>query len=85
MNREQLKRGGLRAYEVGRLRMAARAAWVLVPTVLVCAVVTGRGEACACLGVMLLAISVVLSWRDRRGADSVRYGLLAGALRFSLG
>jgi hypothetical protein len=79
-NREQLKRGGLRAYEVGRLRIAARAAWVLVPTVLVCALETGAGETCACIGVLLLGASIFLRWRDRRGVDSVRYGLLAGAL-----
>ncbi|WP_437276024.1 hypothetical protein WME90_32890 [Sorangium sp. So ce375] len=80
VSREQLKRGGLRAYEAGRLRAAARAAWVLVPTVLVCALETGAGETCACIGVLLLGASVFLRWRDRRGADAVRYGLLAGAL-----
>lgn len=83
--REQLKRGGLRAYEAGRLRMAARAAWVLAPTVLVCALGTGRGEACVCVGALLIAGSVVLRWRDRRGVDSVRYGLLAGALPLLVG
>jgi hypothetical protein len=85
VNREQLKREGLRAYETGRFRMASRAAWVLVPTVLVCALGTGQGEACACLGVVLLAASVLLRWRDRRGVDSVRYGLLAGALPLLIG
>lgn len=85
VNREQLKREGLRAYEAGRWRMASRAAWVLAPTVLICALATGRGEACACLGVALLAASVLLRWRDRRGVDSVRYGLLAGALPLFIG
>lgn len=79
-NREQLRRRGLRAYEVGRLRVAARAAWVLVPTVLICALETGAGEACACIGVLLLGASVYLRWRDRRGADAVRDGLVAGVL-----
>lgn len=85
VTREQLKRGGLRAYESGRVKMAARAAWVLVPAVLVCALETGAGETCACVGVLLLAASVLLRWRDRRGADSVRYGLVAGALPLFLG
>jgi hypothetical protein len=80
VHREQLKRVGLRAYEVGRLGVAARAAWVLVPTALVCALETGAGETCACIGVLLLSVSIFLRWRDRRGADSVREGLLAGAL-----
>jgi hypothetical protein len=80
VNRDELKRGGLRAYEVGRLRTAARAAWVLVPVVLVCALATGAGETCACIGVLLLGASIFLRWRDRRGADSVRDGLVAGLL-----
>lgn len=85
VNREQLRHGGLRAYETGRLQVAARAAWVLVPTVLVCALATDAGETCACVGVLLLAASVFLRWRDRRGVDSVRYGLLAGALPLFVG
>jgi len=85
VSREQLRRRGLRAYETGRLWMAARAAWVLVPAVLVCALVTGASETCACVGVLLLSASVFLRWRDRRGADSVRDGLLAGALPLFVG
>lgn len=80
VNRDELKRGGLRAYEMGRLRVAARAAWVLVPAVLVCALETRAGETCVCLGVLLLAASIFLRWRDRRGAESVRVGLVAGLL-----
>jgi hypothetical protein len=80
VSREQLKRVGLRAYEAGRLRAAARAAWVLVPAVLFCAFATEAGETCVCIGVVLLGTSVLLRWRDRRGADAVRDGLLAGAL-----
>jgi hypothetical protein len=53
---------------------------VLVPTVLICALETGAGETCACIGVLLLGASVFLRWRDRRGADSVRDGLIAGLL-----
>jgi hypothetical protein len=80
VNREQLKKEALRAYEVGRLRSAARAAWVLVPATVVCAVGTGAGERCACLGVLLLTVAIFLRWRDRRGAENVSNGLLAGSL-----
>jgi hypothetical protein len=38
---------------------------------------TGR-EVCACLSVVLLGFAVWLRWRDRRGWESVRTGLLAG-------
>jgi hypothetical protein len=80
VSREQLKRGGLRAYEIGRLGVAARAAWVLVPTALVCAFETGASETCLCIGVLLLGASIFLRWLDRRGVAAVRDGLLAGAL-----
>ena len=85
VNREELKRAGLRAYEVGRLRVALRAAWVLVPAVIVCALETGAGETCACLGVLLLSASFYLRWRDRRGADLVRSGLIAGGVPLVVG
>lgn len=80
VSREHLKREGRRAYEVGRLRAAARASWALVPVMLFCAFATNAGETCVCIGVALLGASVFLRWRDRRGADAVRDGLLAGAL-----
>jgi hypothetical protein len=80
VNRERLKKEALRAYEIGRLRRAVRASSVLVPATVVCAFGTGAGERCACLGVLLLTVAVFLRWRDRRGADNVRNGLLAGAL-----
>lgn len=83
--REVLKRGGLRAYELGRLRSAMRAAWLLVPVALVCtletrAVDSASSEPCLCIGVLLLGTAVFFRWRSREGAESVRDGLLAGAL-----
>lgn len=75
---EALGRRALRAYELGRLRGAARAAWVLVPLSAVCALGTGAADRCACLGFLLLAAAVFLRWRHRRGVDSVRDGVLAG-------
>ncbi len=80
MDRELLRRGGLRAYELGRLRAATRAAWLLVPVVVACALATGATEPCACVGVALLGAAIFLRWRSWRGAQSVRDGLAAGAL-----
>jgi hypothetical protein len=80
VNREQLKDAGLRAYELGRLRSAFRAAWLLVPVAVVCALETGAGEPCACIGSLLLGAAVFFRWRDRQGVESVRDGLLAGSL-----
>lgn len=78
--REELRRSGQRAYELGRLRMASRIGWVLVPMALVCALTTRADEVCACLGVLLFALSAYLRWRDRRGQSVVAIGLTAGAV-----
>ena len=80
VNREQLRAGALRAYERGRLRMAGRAAYVLVPLVALCALLGGARPACACLGTLLLGVAVLLRWRDRRGVESVATGLVAGSV-----
>lgn len=85
VKREQLRSRGLRAYEFGRLRTAARAAWWLVPAAIVCAFETGAGEMCGCLGTLLLSAAIYLRWRNRQGAESVRIGLLAGALPLIVG
>lgn len=80
VTREQLTARGMRAYELGRLRSASRAALYLIPVVALCAVVTNAVETCVCLGVVLLAASVWLRWRDRRGGDSANTGLVAGSI-----
>ena len=85
VNRDHLKRGALRAYELGRLRAAAKAVWLLLPLAIVCAAETGRTDRCACVGVLLLGTSLFLRWRNRQGADSVRAGLVAGALPLLVG
>ena len=79
VNLEKLRADGLRAYEVGRLRAALRAALVVVPVALLCVLETGEREACACLGVLLLGAAVFLRWRNRRGMEDVTTGLVAGA------
>lgn len=76
---DPLRLRALRAYEMGRLRSAARALLLLVPVTIVCAIGTGQHETCGCLGVLLLVMAVYLRWRSRDGAESVVAGALAGA------
>ncbi len=85
LTRDQLKDGALRAYERGRLRTASRVGWLLVPVALVCALETGAGEACACLGALLFSVALYLRWRDRKGVNAVSAGLFAGSLPLVLG
>ena len=80
VSRDRLLRSGRRAYEMGRLRAAARVAWLVVPVVAVCALATGAGETCACVGSALLGFAVLLRWRSRSAGAAVRAGLIAGAL-----
>lgn len=75
-----LRRRGLRAYEVGRWRWAARVAWVVVPLAALSAWASGAVEACWCIGAVLAACALGLRWANRRGAESATVGLLAGAL-----
>jgi hypothetical protein len=51
----------------------------------VCALVTGAGERCGCVGVLLLAAAVFLRWRNRQGAENVKSGVLAGSLPLAVG
>jgi hypothetical protein len=76
---ERLRSRGLRAYEGARLRMALRAAWLLLPMFAICWAVGDR-ELCACLMPLMAALVVWLRWRDRRGLEDASAGLLAGAV-----
>jgi hypothetical protein len=85
VNLEQLRVRGLRAYEQGRVRTAARIGLLVIPMAALCLVeATGR-QACACLAVLLLALAVWLRWRDRRGMEAVTTGLLAGTIPLVVG
>ena len=77
---ETLTARSLRHYELGRLRMAARVAIVLVPMAAVCLLEPIGRESCACCAALLLATSVWLRFRNRAGAESVSTGLLAGGI-----
>lgn len=85
VNLEELTLRGLRAYEFGRLRTALRVSLVLAPAILLCAFEARTRDACVCVGVALLGLSVWLRWRDRDGFEAVTSGLLAGGIPFVLG
>jgi hypothetical protein len=80
VNLETLTARSLRHYERGRLRMAARIAFVLAPIVAVCLLEPVGREACACCAALLLTASVWLRFRNRAGVESVSTGLLAGGI-----
>ena len=80
VNLELLARRGLRAYELGRLRMASRVALLLGPVLVVCVGTAPDKRTCACLSLVLLVLAVWLRWRSRSAAREVRLGLLAGAV-----
>ena len=77
---EVLTNRSLRAYELGRLRMAARVALVLLPVIALCLFEPIGRKACACCGAVLLALAVWFRFRDRTGVDGVTTGLLAGGI-----
>lgn len=85
VNLEQLRTRGLWAYETGRMRTASRIALMVIPAAAVCLLEARGREACACLSVLLLGVAIWLRWRDRRGADAVATGLLAGSLPLAAG
>lgn len=85
VNLEQLTLRGLRAYEVGRLRMALRVLLVLTPAIVLCAFEARTRETCVCVGAVLLSLSVWLRWRGRDGFEAVSTGLLAGGIPLVLG
>ncbi len=85
VNVELLRARGLRAYETGRVRMAARVALILIPAAAVCLLDARGRPACACLSVLLLGLAVWLRWRDRRGMEAVTTGLLAGSIPLAAG
>ena len=80
VNLEALTTQSLRAYELGRLRMAAKVALVVLPLIAICLLEPIGRETCACCGALLLAIAIWLRFRDRAGVDSVTTGLLAGGI-----
>ena len=79
---EQLTKRSLRAYQLGRLRMAAAIALVISPIAALCLLNRTYREQSACCTIALLAAAIWFRFRDRRGVEAVTRGLVAGALPF---
>lgn len=77
---EALTNQSLRAYELGRLRMATKVALLVLPIIAICMLEPIGRETCACCGALLLAAATWLRFRDRAGVNSVSTGLLAGGI-----
>lgn len=85
MATSELIRDGLRAYELGRLRVAARIAWLVLPAVAFCALSTGATDVSCCLGALVLAGAVYLRWRDRTGVRATFFAIGAGLVALLVG
>jgi hypothetical protein len=60
--------------------MALRALVLLVPLSVLC-LLESRGRAsCCCAAIALIAITVLMRWRDRSGVEAATTGILAGLL-----
>jgi hypothetical protein len=69
-----------RAYELGRLRFAARVAFVVVPVALAALALGAPWEEALCLTGALSVAGIWLRWRGRDIGASVLPGILAGAV-----
>jgi hypothetical protein len=76
---ERLKARARCAYELGRFRSAARIALYLAPGAALCLYLAPDRAQCSCLIALLLTATIALRFRDRRGGESVRTGLIAGS------
>lgn len=83
-NLDELTKRSLRAYELGRFRMAAAIALVILPLGALCLIEPAFREQSACCIALLLAASIWLRHRNQRGVEAVTTGLVAGALPFAL-
>ena len=67
------------AYEFGRLRMAARAGWLLAPMIALAYLRCGQPPLSLTTGALLTAVVLGLLWRGSAWGAAVVPGLLAGA------
>ncbi|MBL8912507.1 MAG: hypothetical protein JNM17_17575 [Archangium sp.] len=84
-NREPILAAARSAYEWGRFWSGTRVAVALAPLVALAGVMTANVGACACLGGVLVTVSVFLRWRDRRGVQAVEAGIRAGLIPLVIG
>ncbi len=68
-----------RSYELGRLRATIRDSWVVAPIVAVGALRHSNLSLILAAGMMLFAITTLLSWRGQSWGRAVWPGYLAGA------
>lgn len=69
-----------RAYELGRLRVAARALLWVSPVVALAVAISEAPARCACLGLGLLSTAVALRWYGRGFERAAAVGIVAGVL-----
>jgi hypothetical protein len=78
VNAALLNRQLLRAYEIGRLKMAVRVLWWLLPLAMLCLVLSHHRVVTAVVAIVLGVLAVFLRWRDRAGIVQVKLGLTVG-------
>jgi len=69
-----------RAYELGRLRVAARALLSVGPLVALAVVISSAPARCACLGLGLLSAAVWLRWYGKGFERAATVGVAAGVM-----
>jgi len=82
---ERLTKRARRAYELGRIRSAARVAAFVGPVGALCVLMSPRKGECLCLLVVLLAFVIGMRWSNRRAGANANIGLIAGALPLMAG
>jgi len=82
---EALAKRARRAAEWGRLRSASRVASAVIPLTLLSTLVSPNRGAIAGVGLLLLAVTVVLGWRNAEGAGAARSGLKLGSIPMAVG
>jgi hypothetical protein len=75
-----LRGEAMRAYEVGRIRFAARVAFIVVPLTLISAWETDALLECGLAGASLLAVTMGMRWWHRRGVEAASAGLSTGVI-----
>ena len=84
MESAELAARARRAYEAGRLRWAARIAWVVLALVVASFVAVGASPISAATGLLLLVTTIALRWRGQTWGAAVRTGLTAGLIPYTL-
>jgi hypothetical protein len=81
----ELYKRAARAYEIGRLRMAARSLAMIVPLAAACVMLNSEKQLSLYVAVGLAAAMMLLRWRNRRGVIAANVGMQGGAMLLVLG